>query len=272
MGPRPPLQTLKSLRPGIPMPNPLRSAYLPYLIMLLMISLLWGCARSEDLPVAGTIPQYMPLEAGRSIQYRLDSTIYPSQGTAIKVRSYIVRDRVEGPILDQQGRSAWRIVRSFRHPADTTQWTDQEQFVAIPAGNTLEWLEDNTRIIRLVDPIREGYSWAGNRYINTTSDPARQYLEGWRFTYLDAGKPWRANDRLYPETLTVLQQDDRIGNPADRSRYSSIDRSMEVYAKGLGLVHREVRHEVWQPANAASATGYYEPGSFALTLTYLSRN
>lgn len=272
MGPSPSLHTLKNLRPSIPTPIAPLSAYLPYPIVLLMIPFLWGCTRSEDLPVAGSIPQYMPLEAGRSIYYRLDSTIYPIQGTAKKVRSYLVRDRVDGPTRDQQGRMAWRIIRSFRHPADTTRWTDQDQFLAIPAGNTLEWLEDNNRVIRLVDPIREGYRWAGNRFINTTSDPARQYLEGWRFTYLNAGKPWQASDRLYPEALTVLQQDDRIGNPADRNRYSSIDRSMEVYAKGLGLVYREVMHEVWQPPNASSATGYYEPGSFALTLSFIANN
>jgi len=272
MGNRPPLQTLKTLRPEIPVPSYLRSASLPYIILLLVITLVSGCTRNADLPVAGTIPDFMPLQAGSAITYRLDSIVYPSQGSATLTRSQVVRDRVDAEVRDQQGRRAWRIVRSLRNPADTTKWTDQSQQIATPTANTLEWLEDNLRTIRLAEPVRDGHAWQGNRYINTVSDPARQYLDGWTFTYRDAGKPWPLGDKRFSETLTVVQQDDRIGNPADKNRYSSIDRAIEVYAKGVGLIYREARHEVWQPPNASSATGYYEPGSFALTLSFLSRD
>ncbi|NDC77178.1 MAG: hypothetical protein EBZ67_04805 [Chitinophagia bacterium] len=272
MGNRPPLLTLKNLRPGIPIPYQLRSAYLPYIIILLVISLLSACSGKAELALAGTIGDYMPLQTGRSLTYRLDSTLYPAQGTATLVRSHVVCDRVVGEDRDLQGRPLWRIVRAFRNPVDTTKWTDREQFLAILAGNTLEWVEDNLRTIRLVNPVREGYTWEGNRFVNTITDPARQYLDGWKFTYLEAGKAWRLGDRSFPETLTVRQQEDRVGNPADRSRFSSIDVAREVYAKGIGLVYREVRHEVWQPPNASSATGYFEPGSFALTLSLVSNN
>lgn len=272
MGTRPPLLTLKNLRPGIPIPCQLRSAYLPYVIILLVISLLWGCSGKAEMTPAGTVADYLPLQAGRSVTYRLDSTLYPTQGTSTQMRSHVVRDRWVGEVRDQQGRRAWRIVRAFRNPIDTTRWTDRDQFLAIPSENTLEWMEDNLRTIRLVDPVREGYSWEGNRFINTVTDPARQYLDGWNFTYRDAGKPWRLGDRNFAETLTVLQQDERIGNPNDRSRFSSINVAREVYAKGIGLIYREVRHEVWQPPNASSATGYFEPGSFALTLSFVSQD
>lgn len=272
MGTRPPLQTLKSLRPNIPVPGHFRSAYLPYVIILLVISLLSACSGKAELTLAGTVADYMPLQTGRSITYRLDSILYPSQGTSTLVRSHIVRDRWVGEVIDPQGRRAWRIVRAFRNPVDTTRWTDRDTFLAIPTGNILEWVEDNLRTIRLVDPVREGYSWEGNRFINTVTDPARQYLDGWKYTYLEAGKAWRLGDSNFPETLTVRQQDDRIGNPTDRSRFSSVDVAREVYAKGIGLVYREVRHEIWQPPNASSATGYFEPGSFALTLSFVSQD
>ena len=272
MGDRPPLLTLKHLRPGIPIPYQLRSAYLPYIIILLVISLLSACSGKAELSLAGSISDYMPLQTGRSLTYRLDSTLYPAEGSTTLVRSHLVRDRVVGADDDQQGRPVWRIVRAFRNPVDTTRWTDREQFLAIPSGNTLEWVEDNLRTIRLVNPIRDGYTWEGNRFINTATDPARQYLDGWTFTYREAGKAWRLGERSFPNTLTVRQQEDRVGNPADRSRYSSIDIAREVYAKGIGLVYREVRHEVWQPPNAGSSTGYFEPGSFALTLSLVSNN
>lgn len=272
MGNRPPLLTLRTLRPGIPIPYQLRSSYLPYIIILLVISLLSACSGKAELTLAGSITDYMPLQAGRSLTYRLDSTLYPAQGTSTLVRSHVVRDRVVGQDRDQQGRPAWRIVRAIRNAADTTRWTDSEQFLAIPSANTLEWVEDNLRTIRLVEPVRDGYTWEGNRFINTVTDPARQYLDGWKFTYQEAGKAWRLGERNFPETLTVRQQDDRVGNPADRTRYSSVDLAREVYAKGIGLVYREIRHEVWQPPNASSATGYFEPGSFSLTLSLISNN
>lgn len=272
MGTRPPLQTLKTLRPDFPVPSYLRSATLPYIIILLVITLLWGCSRKADLPVAGTIPDFMPLQAGQSLTYRLDSTRYPAQGSATTTHTHIVRDRVDGGTRDAQGRPAWRIVRAYRDEADTTRWTDRESFLAIPTRLSLEWLEGNLRSIRLVNPVREGFSWEGNRYINTITDPLRQYLDGWNFTYLDAGRPRTVGGWSFPETLTVLQRDEHLGNPADKSRYSSSNRALEVYAKGIGLVYREVRHEAWQPPNAGSATGYFEPGSFAVTLRLISHN
>lgn len=272
MGNRPPLLTPKNLRPGIPIPYALHSSYLPYIIILLVLSLLSACSKKAELILAGTIQDYLPLQTGRSVTYRLDSTLYPGQGTSTLVRSHIVRDRVEYSEIDQQGRPAWRIIRAFRNNVDTTRWTDRELFLAIPSGNTIEWVEDNMRTIRLVNPIRDGYSWEGNRFINTATDPARQYLDGWTYTYLMAGKTWRLGDKSFPNTLTVRQQEDRVGNPADRSRYSSIDVAREVFATGIGLVYREVIHEVWQPPNAGSATGYFEPESFAVTLSFIDNN
>jgi hypothetical protein len=272
MGNRPPLQTLKTLRPQIPVPPYLRSASLPYIIILLVITLLWGCSRNADLPVAGTIADFMPLQTGNSVTYRLDSIVFPAQGNSTQTRTHVVRDRVDTELRDQQGRQTWRIIRSLRNPVDTTRWADHSQSLATPTANTLEWLENNLRTIRLAEPVRDGHAWQGNRYVNTATDPDKQYLDGWTFTYRNAGKPWQLGEKGFAETLTVVQQDDRIGNPADRNRFSSIDVAREVYAKGIGLVYREVRHEVWQPPNASSATGYFEAGSFALTLSFLSSN
>jgi hypothetical protein len=65
-------------------------------------------------------------------------------------------------------------------------------------------------------------------------------------------------------------RNDSINDGRDKSRYFSRDIARDIYARNIGLVYRERQHEVWQPANASSTTGYYEQGSYGIRMTYLS--
>jgi hypothetical protein len=214
----------------------------------------------------------MPLQTGKYITYRLDSTVYVNLNTVKTVRSYVVRDWVDGESTDNQGRKTFRIKRMTRSSTDTTRWTETAVFVATPLDRSLEFVDNNLRTIRLIEPIRNDFSWQGNRYINTVTDPQLQYLDGWTFRYRNAGQPFSAGDISFPETVTVAQRDEVINNPNDKTRLFSVNKSSEVYAKGVGLVYKEFLHETWQPPNASSSTGYYEANSYGVRMTYLNRN
>jgi hypothetical protein len=247
-----------------------RSKTTASLHLLALLLVLTACEKSvTETLEGGTVSDWMPLKQGSSITYRLDSTVYVSNNTSKVVRSYIVKDVVESSFTDNTGRKAFRIVRRTRDARDTLQWLPNAVFTATPMEKSVEWVDNNLRFIRLQLPMRDGFSWKGNSYVNTLSDPNLQYLDDWSYTFDSVGKPKTVEGRNFSETLTVNQRNEVVNNPGDKARYFSVTRSREVYAKGIGLVQRDFLHETWQPPNISSSTGYYESNSVGIRLTYL---
>lgn len=242
---------------------------LSYILLLLAI-LASGCQRTEELVPAGTLADYQPFQIGASVTYRLDSTVYISNQSVKATRTRVIRLHTDAMVTDGEGRTAYRIIRSIRDPLDSNRWVPEQTCLAIPGKETVEWIEQNQRFILMAAPVRENLSWRGNRFINTVSDPQRQYLDGWNYTWRSVGMSFTAGDRLFSNTVTVDQRNDSINDGRDKSRYFSKDIARDVFALGVGLIYRERLHEVWQPPNASSSTGYYEPGSYGIRLTYLS--
>lgn len=234
-----------------------------------MLLLLAGCQRTEEAVSAGEISDYQPFRIGSSVTYRLDSTIYASNLTSKIVRTHVIRMVTDAAVTDGMGRTAYRIIRSIRDAADSARWIPEASFLAIPTTGTLEWIEQNQRFILMSLPIRERFSWRGNRFINTVTDPQRQYLDGWDYTWRSVGSPFAIGDRIFQNTATVELRNDSINDGRDKSKYFSRDIARDVYARGVGLIYRERIHEVWQPPNGSSATGYFEPGSHGIRMTYL---
>ena len=240
------------------------------LLLFAATAVLSGCDKSvTETLETDSLSDWMPLQPGRSITYRLDSTVYLASGTVKAVRSHVVRDHVEDGFTDNTGKTAYRVVRRIRSATDSLQWAPNAVFTATPVGKSIEWVENNLRSVRLHLPLRDGFAWKGNSHINTLTDPQLQFLDDWSYTLDSVGKPKTVEGRSFGETLTVRQRDEVVNNPNDKGRYFSVTRAREVYAKGIGLVHRDFLHETWQPPNISSSTGYYESNSLGIRLTYL---
>ena len=240
-----------------------------FLILLLCI-MMAGCQRTEELLTAGELSDYQPFRVGSSITYLLDSTVYLSNQTAKTVRTHVIRIHTDAMVTDGEGRIAYRMIRSLRDPMDTNRWIPEQAFLAIPGKETIEWIEQNQRFVLMAAPVRENFSWQGNRFINTVSDPQRQYLDGWQYTWKSIGLPFVLKTLTFPNTVTVQQRNDSLNDGRDKTRYFSKDVARDVFALGVGLIYRERMHEIWQPPNASSNTGYYEPGSHGIRMSYLS--
>lgn len=240
--------------------------------MLLTIISFSGCEKSETLATQGQGSDYYPLQTGHRITYRLDSTVYIALNTIRTTRSYIVQDRVEAETKDNLGQKAFLVRRWIRSNIDTTQWTGNAAYMVVPLRKSIEIIDNNLRYIRIQQPLRNNFSWKGHRYINTLTDPLLQYLDDWTYTYEKTGQPQTVGTRTFSETVTVNQRDEVINNPNDKTKFFTVSRSVEVYAKGIGLIYRDFLHETWQPPNASSASGYFEPNSYGIRLTYLNHN
>jgi hypothetical protein len=251
----------------------MRKISLVPVVILSFLALTWqGCSKETEQLSTGLISEYYPMQVGKYITYRLDSTVYVSLNTVKAVKTYIVQDWVDAEITDNLGRKSYRIRRMIRSNFDTTQWADNASFVATPLNRSMEYVENNLRFIRLQEPMRDNFTWKGNSYINSFSDQDLQYLDNWEYFYENTNQSFSIGGNTFPETVLVNQRDEVINNPDDKTTIFSVNKSKEVFAKGIGLIYKDFLHETWQPPNSTSPGGFYEPSSYGIRLTYLNHN
>jgi hypothetical protein len=225
-----------------------------------------GCSKTEDGVPAANMSEYYPLQIGKYITYRLDSTVYANLNTTKVVRTYIVQDRIDAVVKDNLGNDAYRIRRMMQSNIDTTVWADNATFLVIPSRQKTEFIENNLRFIKLINPVRDFTTWQGNSQINVL-DGFLRFYENWEYFYEKTGEPFTINNLNFPETVTVNHIDEVDGNPNDKRFFYEITRSSEVYAKGVGLIYKDFFHELWQPV-----TANFQPNSYGIRLTILNHN
>jgi len=235
-----------------------------FLLSLMMVS----CNKSENNYSAASIKDYNPSIVGKYITYQLDSLVYISFGTRDTTISNEVKYFTDAAITDNLGRPSFRIIRFIRK-TNTDNWTPDASFMVTNTINTLEFIENNLRYIKLAMPIRLGYSWKGNSYIDTYSaNSTLKYLDNWDYSYSDIGVSGTIGTFSLDNILTVDQRDEIVGNPNDPASYSEINYCQEKYAKGIGMVYRRFFHNEYQPGG----NGYFADGSYGVTYTMIDHN
>lgn len=240
-----------------------------YLIFIgpLFLFTLNSCSKLTDQPPKNmNMADYYPLQVGKFISYKLDSTVFTNLGTQREIKTYFVQDLIDAVVKDNLGQDTWRIRRKIRSTTDTTQWLDNATFLVTPGAKRIEFTENNLRFIKLINPVSPSVSWKGNSYINVIDDFLRFY-ENWDYNYDKISEPYTVNGKTFPETITVNHIDQTDGNPNDKRFFYEVTRSSEVYAKGIGLIYKDFLHEFWQP-NSAN----YQNNSFGVRLTILNHN
>jgi hypothetical protein len=218
---------------------------------------------------------------GKYIIYQLDSLTYANNGNP-QTTSYFAKDSVDAEVTDNLGRPAFRILH-FLSNSQTGPWQPNNTFLTVPLGNTIEYIENNLRYIKLHEPIENGYTWPGNSYIDTydvniavpnINDWDLSYLDGWNYTYQNVNQPLTLSNLIaLDSTLTVNESDTTIGDTSDNTVYSETEISIEQYAKGIGLVSRNFLHREYQPpVPNSSIPGYFTSDSYGVTLTMVEHN
>jgi hypothetical protein len=238
-------------------------------VVLLAVVLFGACKKSTETLNTTPVSEYAPLEVGKYITYQLDSFRYipfSLQGITISFQAKYI---VDAQITDNLGRPAYRIVRKIRkNPTDA--WVNDNSFPAILSNESYEFVDNNLRFLKLRGPVKDGYTWKGNSYINTTSQYSDFiYLQDWDYTYDSVGAPLTLGAINLDNTIKVAQRDEVVGNPEDPASYSEINYGVEYYAKGIGLVYRRFLHTQYQPN---SGNPFYEPDSKGVTLTMIDHN
>ena len=232
---------------------------------------LGACKKQTEGFISAPIEEYAPLVPGKYITYKLDTFKYLPFSLQDTTISYQVKHVVDALINDNLGRPSYRIIRYIRKTSQNP-WAPDNTFMAVNTGASYEFVENNQRFLKLKLPIRDGYSWKGNSYIDTYSlNSTVRYLDDWDYIYEGLNAPLTLGGIQLDSTLKVNQRDEIIGNPGDPASYSEKNVGSEIYAKGIGLVYRKFLHTEYQPPTPGSV-GSFSDGSYGITLTMIDHN
>ncbi|WP_276481828.1 hypothetical protein [Paraflavitalea pollutisoli] len=245
--------------------------------MLVLLVAISGCDKETDQSTFETPDQYIPLQVGKYIRYQVDSLIWLNVGDNYAIRSYQAKDVVEGTGTDLLGRPSWRVQRYMRSLKSTNEaeWAPAFNYEVVRAGNNIELVENNLRFVKMQTPLVEGRGFMGNGYLPSSLyyDQFKLTITGnigkWESTYEEFGAA-EINGKNYDSTITVTMVNDSIEVPIiDRSRSASKTVWVEKYAKGIGLIYRDVALWEYNPPSLGNAASY---AGFGIRLTILDHN
>jgi hypothetical protein len=256
----------------------MKTCFISVITAGILFASIWlsSCNKKDDF-TSDALKDYMNLAKGKYILYRYDSLRFIDYFQLDTLVTYQAKEVVEDSITDNLGRNGWRMVRYLRDWTDTAEksWRPILIYTITASDQNIEMNENNLRAIKLVRPIKDGFSWLGNGFY-----PERPYeaiyefdndqnIQTWDYTYHDVGATLNLNGKDYENTFAVTQIADSANLPITSNVTAYKNLWTEKYARGIGLVYKEVA--VWE----YQATINGQSGSlsgFGITMSIIGHN
>lgn len=197
---------------------------------MVFAALIISCAKKkipQDDSLLGL--DYYPTQQSRFVIYDVDSTVYNNfpVDTVITTK-YRIKEKLADSFTDNEGKPAIRLERyikkfSATKPYDSIPWTIKEVWMVNADKKSVQVSESNVRFTKLIFPVQQGAVWDGN---------AKNTMGRWDYTYKYIDKKETINGVTLDKVLQVSQIDSRT--------FISYQNFNEKYAKGVGLVYREI--------------------------------
>lgn len=172
---------------------------------------------------------YYPTTSGKFVIYDIDSVVYSELPKDTQSYKYRIKEKLADTFTDNEGKPAIRLERYIKKfdplkPYDSIPWTIKEVWALSANEQRILVSEGNIRYTKLIFPIQKGATWNGNAH-NTIGE--------WNYKIDYIENEETINGNKLPKVLMVNQKDFRT--------QISYQRYTEKYAKGVGLVYREIQ-------------------------------
>jgi hypothetical protein len=198
--------------------------------------LIFSCKKKKEAEVRDVGYDYYPSELGHYAIYEIDSTVYDDLTHLPTTFKYLIKEKLEEEFTDVEGKPAIRLMRYIKKydstkTYDQISWSVKDAWQVNISKSNVEVVEENVRFAKLAFPVAEGKEWDGN---------AKNSLGEWEYSYQYVDNAETVNGKPFENVASVLQKD-----YAPLILYQFY---VEKYAKGVGLVYKEVidlEHDVY---------------------------
>lgn len=209
-----------------------------------------SCSKDQEPFVVDYKYDYYPVDSGITVVYQVDSIRYSflNPGVQIDTLSYFIKETIGDTFLDDLGQINYRVWR-YRRDSISQPWQIDRAWSLMHTVTNLQKNEDGLRFIKLVFPPKPDQNWNGNQYIDAQyNDPLNpsgfEYLLDWTYKITALDVTANIGGMAFDSTLSILQQDDE--NLLEKTY------SLEQYAKGVGMIYKELWHLTTQRVDPAS--------------------
>jgi hypothetical protein len=177
----------------------------------------------------------------------LDSTITANYGEKLIVKSYIAKDSVEKWSVNNLGESEYIVYRYITDTLQRKPFEYSSTYSIAYEANKMVTRSDNLTFISLVNPVSINTNWKGNERFNYQPPSPYYFYDNWSYGYQNINENFTTLKGVIPNTTTVLQNNFQLPETGyDPNQYNEKSYSKEVYAKGIGLVYKEILHYIYQ--------------------------
>jgi len=220
-----------------------------FLSIIFFLVVFLSCKKDNSVPEKIDLGyDYFPIKIGQSLIYDVDSVAYlqPSGDTIIE--KFRIKESIESLYKDNQNRDTYKLVRYKKKyqvgvSYDQMDWILQDVWSVNLTTKTVEINEENQRFIKLIFPVEKNSTWNGN---------AQNSIGEWEYKYTDVHQPLSLNGLQYDSTLTVTQY--KESTAIYYKNYT------EQYAKGVGMIYKEVSDYTFKVVNGILFPGKISEG------------
>jgi len=188
-------------------------------LMVLLIVAVVSCKKQDPAPQFHY--DYFDLTQGRYIDYEVMEINHDvDQAIEHDTSYYQLRTLIGDTAIDNQGRIARKFFR-YTRPNSAGTWVLSDVWTALITENRAELIEENQRIIKLVFAPTISKEWNPNAF-NIYNEMTSYYRD------IHDSQTFGA---LFFDSALVVEQEDFFSLVDKKRKY-------EVYAKGIGLVHK----------------------------------
>lgn len=193
--------------------------YHKYFIFTILTGIV-ACSSEDEKPVdAGH--DYLPDRVGIYQVYSVDQTEYSEVSDPVETQYELMMEVVDS-FPDVNDEYAYVIHRSIRESsADDWEYKDTWSFRVNDQHAIIN--EENIAFIRIKFPVKNDRQWNGNEF--NTSGPDTYEMES-------VEEPFTIDAQTFPRTIMIDQE--------DTEDLLIKDKRLEVYAKDIGLIYKEV--------------------------------
>lgn len=253
------------------------SSLFRYSLFAVAFVALFSCNKKEDY-ITDKPTDYLQLTPGKYITYRIDSMVFTNFGRNTEIHKYQVKHVIDALITDNIGRPSYRVFVYIRDSAGLQAWQPSgNTYFITPVDNQVEVIENNLRFIKLHGPVKDGYSWKGNKYLpSTVGGPYNDLFSfnnddnmlDWDFYYDGSPASFSYGGFSYQNVQSVEEANESTNVPITfPDAYAYRSRAVEKYSKNIGLVYRE--YELWD--YQTNSPPPYKTG-FGITMWMIDHN